>query len=83
MKSRLILIIAELLTASCCINAQGLPTDGKLTIRPMLQQLGEEQGKTGSIVAINPANGENCVKNQILFEFFRNYHYLCAEKCGL
>ena len=62
MKSRLILIIAELLTASCCINAQGLPTDGKLTIRPMLQQLGEEQGKTGSIVAINPANGEKCCK---------------------
>ena len=42
------------------IRAQGLPTDGPLTIRPMLQQLGERllKGKTGSIVAINPANGE-------------------------
>jgi len=40
--------------------AQGLPTDGPLTIRPMLQQLGERllKGKTGSIVAINPENGE-------------------------
>ena len=42
------------------ILAQGLPTDGPLTIRPMLQQLGERllKGKTGSIVAINPENGE-------------------------
>ena len=42
------------------IYAQGLPTDGPLTIRPMLQQLGERllKGKTGSIVAINPENGE-------------------------
>ena len=42
------------------IQAQGLPTDGPLTIRPMLQQLGERllKGKTGSIVAINPENGE-------------------------
>ena len=42
------------------IGAQELPTDGDLTIRPMLQQLGERllKGKTGSIVAINPANGE-------------------------
>jgi len=42
------------------ILAQGLPTDGLLTIRPMLQQLGERllKGKTGSIVAINPENGE-------------------------
>jgi penicillin-binding protein 2 len=40
--------------------AQGLPTDGPLTLRPMLQQLGERllTGKTGSIVAINPENGE-------------------------
>ena len=40
--------------------AQELPTDGPLTIRPMLQQLGERllKGKTGSIVAINPFNGE-------------------------
>ena len=42
------------------IKAQGLPTDGPLTIRQPLQQLGERllKGKTGSIVAINPANGE-------------------------
>ena len=41
-------------------RAQQLPTDGPLTLRPMLQQLGERllKGKTGSIVAINPANGE-------------------------
>ena len=40
--------------------AQSLPTDGPLTLRPMLQQLGERllKGKTGSIVAINPSNGE-------------------------
>ena len=40
--------------------AQGLPTDGPLTVRPILQQLGERllKGKTGSIVAINPENGE-------------------------
>ena len=42
------------------IKAQELPTDGPLTIRQTLQQLGERllKGKTGSIVAINPANGE-------------------------
>lgn len=42
------------------LYGQGLPTDGPLTIRPLLQSLGERllQGKTGSIVAINPANGE-------------------------
>ena len=41
-------------------SAQNLPKDGPLTIRPMLQQLGERllKGKTGSVVAINPANGE-------------------------
>lgn len=54
------ILYAALLTAFCRVSAQGLPTDGKLTIRPQLQQLGEQllQGKTGSIVAINPANGE-------------------------
>ena len=58
-RMKFILYVA-LLTASCRVSAQGLPTDGKLTIRPLLQQLGEQllQGKTGSIVAINPANGE-------------------------
>ena len=56
---RFILYIA-LSMAFCRVDAQGLPKDGKLTIRPLLQQLGEQllQGKTGSIVAINPANGE-------------------------
>jgi penicillin-binding protein 2 len=46
--------------AGLCVSAQLLPADGPLTLRPMLQQLGERllQGKTGSIVAINPANGE-------------------------
>ena len=60
MKTRLMLMIASLLAMPCHMSAQGLPTDGKLTIRPMLQQLGEQllQGKTGSIVAINPTNGE-------------------------
>ena len=55
-----------LVTFICCIvlvlrvGAQGLPTDGPLTLRPALQQLGERllEGKTGAIVAINPANGE-------------------------
>ena len=42
------------------VKAQSLPSDGPLTIRPILQELGERllQGKTGSIVAVNPANGE-------------------------
>ena len=41
-------------------DGQGLPQDGPLTLRPMLQQLGERllKGKTGAVVAINPANGE-------------------------
>lgn len=39
--------------------AQGLPTDGKLTIEPRLQALAERllQGKQGSIVAIEPTTG--------------------------
>ena len=42
------------------VLAQALPTDGPLTVRPLLQQLGERllQGKRGSIVAIRPATGE-------------------------
>lgn len=42
------------------VQAQALPTDGPLTVRPLLQQLGERllQGKRGSIVAIRPATGE-------------------------
>ena len=48
------------LTLSVAGRSQGLPTDGPLTLRPLLQQLGERllKGKTGSVVAINPANGE-------------------------
>ncbi len=49
-----------LFMTSWSLNAQELPTDGPLTLRPLLQQLGERllKGKTGAIVAINPANGE-------------------------
>ena len=51
-----LLLFFTVLTAS----AQQLPTDGPLTIRPALQELGTRllKGKTGAIVAINPANGE-------------------------
>ena len=54
------LILLAALLAGIIVRAQGLPTDGPLTVRPMLQQLGERllKGKTGSIVAINPENGE-------------------------
>ena len=57
---RLLTSIICLLSLSLTLAAQGLPTDGPLTLRPMLQQLGERllKGKTGAIVAINPANGE-------------------------
>lgn len=57
-RAYLIILILSLIGLSSL--AQGLPTDGPLTIRPMLQQLGERllKGKTGSIVAINPENGE-------------------------
>ena len=53
----LTLFVAVLTTS---VSAQQLPTDGPLTLRPILQELGTRllQGKTGSIVAINPANGE-------------------------
>ena len=56
---RICLFFAFLLT-SVGIKSQGLPTDGPLTVRPMLQQLGEQllQGKQGSIVAIRPETGE-------------------------
>ncbi len=59
-KYRFFLIFAILLMTSLSLNAQDLPTDGPLTLRPLLQQLGERllKGKTGAIVAINPANGE-------------------------
>jgi penicillin-binding protein 2 len=59
MRIRLLMIGVALLVHNSLL-AQNLPTDGPLTIRPLLQQLGERllKGKTGSIVAINPANGE-------------------------
>ena len=59
MKIRYLMIGAVLLIHNT-LMAQNLPTDGPLTIRPLLQQLGERllKGKTGSIVAISPANGE-------------------------
>lgn len=54
------LILCWLAMAAIPTFSQGLPTDGPLTIRPMLQQLGERllQGKQGSIVAIRPETGE-------------------------
>ena len=57
---RTYLLLLAISLSGMAIKAQGLPTDGPLTIRPMLQQLGERllKGKTGSIVAINPENGE-------------------------
>ena len=53
-------LILLLLVLGMKSKAQGLPTDGPLTVRPALQQLGERllKGKTGSIIAINPENGE-------------------------
>ena len=59
-KYRFFLAFVMLLLTSLSLNAQDLPTDGPLTLRPLLQQLGERllKGKTGAIVAINPANGE-------------------------
>lgn len=58
MRRTLALLLASVLTVTA--SGQALPADGPLTLRPLLQQLGERllQGKTGSIVAINPANGE-------------------------
>ena len=56
-----------LLTAVCLLSAlsltcgaQVLPTDGPLTVRPVLQKMGERllRGRTGSIVAIQPETGE-------------------------
>lgn len=53
-------VMAVLAISCMAMYGQGLPTDGPLTIHPLLQSLGERllKGKTGSIVAINPANGE-------------------------
>ena len=59
-KYRFFLSFVMLFLSSWSLNAQDLPTDGPLTLRPLLQQLGERllKGKTGAVVAINPANGE-------------------------
>lgn len=56
----LIILGLALAAAVGKIHAQGLPADGPLTVRPALQQLGQQllKGKTGSIVAIRPATGE-------------------------
>ena len=62
MKYKVLITIAALVCLPLwnTVSAQELPDDGQLTIRPMLQKLGERllKGKTGSIGAINPANGE-------------------------
>lgn len=58
---RIIMLFIILLTGGLGhLLAQQLPTDGPLTVRPLLQQLGERllKGKTGSIVAIVPQTGE-------------------------
>ena len=57
MRHHTLLLLLLLFTTA---SAQQLPSDGPLTLRPLLQQLGERllKGKTGAIVAINPANGE-------------------------
>ena len=57
MRHHTLLLLLLLFTTA---SAQQLPSDGPLTLRPLLQQLGERllKGKTGTIVAINPANGE-------------------------
>ena len=54
------LLLMVMMVSGMTVKAQNLPTDGPLTIRPLLQQLGKRllKGKTGSIVAINPDNGE-------------------------
>jgi penicillin-binding protein 2 len=59
-KYRFIFLLVILYTTGLSLRAQDLPTDGPLTLRPTLQKLGERllKGKTGAIVAINPANGE-------------------------
>jgi penicillin-binding protein 2 len=62
--SKEVMKILSLFLMGLCLSIsaypQGLPTDGPLTIRPQLQQLGERllKGKTGAVVAINPENGE-------------------------
>ena len=59
MRLRTMICAVGLFAVSIAMRAQQLPTDGPLTLRPLLQKLGDRllKGKTGSIVAINPANG--------------------------
>jgi len=58
--TKLLLLFTLLAATAATACGQGLPTDGPLTLRPLLQDLGLRllQGKTGAIVAINPRNGE-------------------------
>ena len=61
MKGKRTLLVLALATAALLpAHSQGLPTDGPLTVRPLLQQLGTRllKGKTGSIVAIRPETGD-------------------------
>ncbi|MCR4852947.1 MAG: penicillin-binding protein [Prevotella sp.] len=57
---RTLLGIALMLVGILPAKTQSLPTDGPLTVRPLLQNLGTRllKGKTGSIVAIRPETGE-------------------------
>ena len=54
------LLLLSIFLATAPAHGQQLPTDGPLTLRPLLQQLGERllKGKTGAIVAISPENGQ-------------------------
>ncbi len=58
--SIILLAIIVLLFSPVLLFAQSLPTDHELTIRPLLQKLGEQllKGKQGSIVAIRPETGD-------------------------
>ena len=57
---RRLLLPFLLLLCTTAVLGQELPKDGDLTIRPLLQSLGDRllRGKTGSIVAIDPATGQ-------------------------
>jgi len=60
-KTVIVAAFAMMITTSAAQTAsKGLPTDGPLTIRPLLQQTAQRllKGKTGSIVAIKPSTGE-------------------------
>ena len=59
-KDTFLILIALLLPIQTEAQVLQLPNDGPLTLRPLLQQLGTQllEGKKGSIVAIQPENGE-------------------------